>query len=89
MTHDLEKGRSNLRKHGIDLPGCMEAFDHPMLTREDDRESYAEQRFVSLGWAHGRVVVLVWTDREGGPRLISCREAEAHEKKAYFRACAY
>ncbi|MBS0383167.1 MAG: BrnT family toxin [Proteobacteria bacterium] len=39
----------------------MEAFDGPMLTREDDREDYGEQRLVSLGWAHGRVVVLVWT----------------------------
>jgi uncharacterized DUF497 family protein len=31
------------------------------------------------------VVVLVWTDREECPRLISCREAEPHEREAYFR----
>jgi len=30
-----------------------------------------------LGWAHERVAVLVWTDREDGPRLISCRKAES------------
>lgn len=58
----------------------------PMLTREDDREDYGEQRLVSLGWAHGRVVVLVWSDREDGPRLISCREAEPYEREAYYRA---
>ncbi len=57
-----------------------------MLTREDKSEAYGEQRFVSLGWANGKVVVLVWTDREDGPRLISCRDAERHEQKAYFRA---
>jgi hypothetical protein len=57
-----------------------------MLTREDDREDYGEQRWISLGWAHGRVVVLVWTDREDGPRLISCREANRYEQEAYFQA---
>jgi uncharacterized protein len=86
MSHDPAKRRKNLRKHNVDLPGCMEAFDGPMLTREDDRESYGEQRLVSLGWAHGRVVALVWTDREEGPRLISCREAEPYEREAYYRA---
>ena len=35
MSHDPAKRRKNLRKHGIDLPGCMEAFDGPVLTRED------------------------------------------------------
>ena len=85
MSHDPAKRRKNLRKHGVDLPGCMDAFDGPMLTREDEREDYGEQRLISLGWALGRVVVLVWTDREDGPRLISCREAEAHEREAYFR----
>lgn len=85
MSHDHAKRRANLRKHKIDLPDYMEAFDGPMLTREDDREDYGEQRFVSLGWAHSRVVVLVWTDRDDGPRLISCREAEPHEREAYHR----
>jgi len=84
--HDPAKRRKNLAKHNIDLPGCMEAFDGPMLTREDDREDYGEQRLVSLGWTQGRVIVLVWTDREEPPRLISCREAEPHEREAYFRA---
>ena len=86
MSHDPPKRRTNLRKHGIDLAGCMEAFGGLMLTREDCGEDYGELRLVSLGWAHGRVVVLVWTDREEGPRLISCREAQPHEREAYFRA---
>lgn len=85
-SHDPVKRRKNLGKHGVDLPVCVQAFDAPMLTRENDGEDYGEQRLISLGCAHGCVVVLVWTDRDEGPRLISCREANRHECEAYFRA---
>lgn len=86
MVHDPAKRKKNQRKHGIDLAECESVFDAPMLTREDTREDYGEQRLLSLGWLKGRVVLLVWTDRDGGPRMISCREANPHEQEAYFRA---
>lgn len=86
MSHDPAKRKRNLRKHNVDLPGCMEAFDAPMLTREDDRDNYGEQRLISLGQAHGTIVVLVWTDTKDGPRLISCREAKLYEKETYYSA---
>ena len=73
MSYDPAKRKLNLRKHGINLA-------------EDDRETYGEQRLISLGWLKSRVVVLVWTDREDEPHLISCREAETHEQEAYFHA---
>lgn len=85
MTYDPAKRRSNKRKHKIDLTDCEAAFDAPMLTREDASQDYGEQRLISLGWLQGWVVVLVWTDREDGPRWISCREANPHEQEAYFR----
>jgi uncharacterized protein len=85
MTYDLTKQKRNRRKHAIDLAECESVFDEPMVTREDTRRQYGEQRQVSLGWLHGRIVVLVWVDREDGPRMISCREAEPHEQEAYFQ----
>jgi uncharacterized DUF497 family protein len=86
MGYDPAKRKRNLRKHAIDLAECDLVFDEPMVTREDDRLAYDEQRFISLGWLKDRVVVLVWTDREDEPHLISCREGEPHEQEAYFRA---
>lgn len=86
MSYDRAKRKLNLRRHGIDLAKCDGVFDEPMLTREDDREAYGEQRLIRLGWLKRRVVVLVWTDREDEPHLISCREAETHEQEAYFHA---
>lgn len=85
MAYDPAKRKKNQRKHELDLAECDPVFDEPMLTREDARDEYGEQRWVSLGLFKGRVVVLVWTDREEGPRMISCREAEPHEQEAYFR----
>jgi uncharacterized DUF497 family protein len=86
-NHDPAKRRRNLHKHGIDLPGCAAAFDAPMITYEDDGD-HGEQRLVSIGWAHERVVVLIWTERDGEPRLISCREGDSSEYEAYFLAYA-
>ena len=86
MSFDPAKRTANLQRHQIDLAECESVFDEPMLTREDASQNYGEQRLVSLASLTGKIVVLVWADREDGPRLISCREAEKYEKQAYFRA---
>ena len=86
VTYDETKRQANLAKHGIDLAKCAVMFGAPMLTAEDARESYGEQRLKSLCWLGSRVVVLVWTDRETGPHLISCRYGDRHETETYFKA---
>ncbi len=86
ITFDEAKRRANIAKHnGIDLAQCECIFDSPMLTQEDSRNVYGEQRLASLGWLGGRVVMLIWTEREEGPHLISCRQADNHETKLYFK----
>ena len=45
-----------------------------------------EQRLQSLGWFHDRVVFLVWTERNDGPQVISCRYGDKHETRTYFKA---
>ena len=57
MAYDPAKRKKNQRKYELDLAECEPVFDGPMLTREDVREEYGEQRLVSLGWLNGRVVV--------------------------------
>ncbi len=86
ITYDKTKRKTNIAKHGIDLAACECVFDAPMLTIEDNRTSYGEQRLISLGWLNERVVVLVWTDRDAGPHLISCRGGDKHETQRYFKA---
>ena len=60
-----------------------EIFAGPTLTVEDDRQSYGERRYISIGLLDGRMVVLVWTDRAQTRRVISMRKANEREQKIY------
>ena len=84
ITWDESKRRLNLKKHRIDIAEVESAFDSPMITGEDDREAYGELRLQSLAFWRNRVVFIVWTDREQGPHVISCRYADRSEIKDYF-----
>jgi uncharacterized DUF497 family protein len=86
ITWDETKRQKNRKAHGIDLAeaGCV--FDAPMVTVEDTREVYGELRLQSLGWFRERVVFLVWTERDNGAHLISCRYGDKYEARAYFEA---
>ena len=87
ITYDAAKRTSNIAKHGIDFADCDAVFDGPMLTTEDARCVYGEQRMRSLGWLAGRVVMLVWTARgDDCAHLISCRFATKHETCTFFQA---
>lgn len=53
------------------------------LTIEDD-SSVGEPRWVTIGVnASGELLVVVWSEREDGERLISVRRATAKERKGY------
>ena len=86
ITWDRAKRKKNLKDHGIDLAEVGSIFDAPMITVEDEREKYGEQRLQSLAWFRERVVFLVWTERDESARVISCRYGDKHETRAYFEA---
>ena len=84
ITWDEAKRTINLKKHQIDLAEIESAFDFPMNTVEDDREAYGELRLKSLAMWRGRVVFLVWTERQDAAHLISCRYANRSQIEDYF-----
>ena len=83
ITWDENKRQQNIRLHGIDFADCATIFDNPLITREDTREAYGEQRMQSLGLLDKFVVFMVWVERENGPHLISVRKAKKYEQKYY------
>ena len=56
----------------------------PTFTFEDDRESYGEQRWVTLGLLGENVIVLVHTETEDQIHIISMRKADKDEQLLFF-----
>jgi uncharacterized protein len=81
---DEDKRLANVRKHGIDFVDAIVVFEGDVVTIEDDRFEYGEQRFATLGVLQGRVVVIVHTEREAVTRIISVRKATKNETRNYF-----
>jgi hypothetical protein len=84
---DEQKNRLNIQKHGIDFADAAEMFANPILIALDDREEYGEDRWIGLGMLKTRVVVVVYTERDGDTiRIISLRKALRHERERYEQA---
>lgn len=86
ISWDETKRARNLKDHCIDFAGLEGFFDSDLLTREDRRETYFEQRFQSIGVFGGVALFIVWTPRGDDSdisHLISARRAENHEYKAW------
>ena len=80
------KRKANTRTHGLDFIDTVPVFEGVTYTFEDDRISYAEQRFVTLGLLAGVPVSIVHTEEKHEIRIISFRKATRAEARIYFEA---
>ena len=83
IAFDAAKGAATLAARGLDMARAGEVFAGATLTVEDDRRDYGEERFITIGVLDGTMVVLVWTPRGGGHRIISMRKANERERMLY------
>jgi uncharacterized DUF497 family protein len=79
-----DKRLSNINKHQIDFIGSEILFDGYTVTIEDDRHSYGDQRFVTFGNLHNRIVAVVHTETPEAIRIISIRKATKNEIRGYY-----
>ena len=80
------KRATNIKDHGLDFIDAQSVFEGMTYTFEDDRVSYGEQRFVTLGLLVGISVSVVHTEKEHEIRIISFRKATKRESQIYFDA---
>lgn len=90
MSPDFEwdetKAKTNLIDHGVSFEFAAGVFLDPhRLEWEDDREDYGEERFLTIGLASDKELVVVFTHRIGSVRLISARKANRHEQAEYWK----
>jgi hypothetical protein len=86
FTWSEAKRVANLKAHGLDFVDAPRVFEGATYTFEDDRFSYSEQRFVTLGLLAGIPVSIVHTETADEIRIISFRKATKREAQIYFRA---
>ena len=80
---DEQKNRINIQKHGIGFEDAKALYKDVRITAVDTQKSYGETRKISLGTIHGRICVLVYTERKGITRIISARKANQRERRRY------
>ena len=86
FTWSERKRSLNLKQHGIDLVDAVAVFEGLTFTYEDDRFSYREQRFITLGLLAGVPVSIVHTETEHEIRIISFRQATRRETQLFLNA---
>ncbi|MDE0057926.1 MAG: BrnT family toxin [Defluviicoccus sp.] len=83
VEYDPIKRAFTLEIRGLDMARAGEVFDGATLTVQDDRRNYGEDRYLTIGFLDGAMVVLVWTPRARTKRVISMRKANERERKLY------
>ena len=86
---DEAKRKANRAKHGIDFLDAPEMFTSLMLVGPDARKDYGETRKIGFGFIRGRLMAVVFTEREPTTiRIISARKANTREEAYYQEAVA-
>ena len=80
VSYDPAKRAKVLAERGIDFAQAAEVFTATVAEIEDTRRAYGERRFITAGMLKDRLVVIVWTPRDGSRRIISMRFAHAREE---------
>lgn len=80
-----DKASANVAKHSMSFEEALTVFGDPdSLTIFDDAHSDVEDRYATIGRsAAGRIVIVVYTERDGNIRLISARLATGRERRQY------
>ena len=84
FTWSERKRSLNIKQHGIDFVDAPAVFTGLTFTYEDDRFSYKEQRFVTLGLLAGVPVSIVHTETAHEIRIISLRQATRREAQILY-----
>jgi len=75
----------NWRKHRVTPSECEEIFfNRPLVVQDDTTHSEKESRYYCLGRTDaGRMLFVVFTIRRRTIRVISARDMNGKERKAY------
>ncbi len=80
---DEAKRLANIAKHGVDFIEAKRMLGDMPLLLDDDRRDYGERRCLAVGPVDGRLLIVIFTIRDGVFRIVSARKANARERRKY------
>ena len=82
---DAEKSANTLARRAIDFRIAVGIFQGPTVEHIDARRDYGEARVRTIGRIGSRILVVVYTDRPTGRRIISARAANKQERMQWLK----
>ena len=86
---DEIKNRQNTAKHGLDFHVAVLVFTDPhRLEKYDLGHNEDEDRWIVIGMVVPSVLVVIYTERQGGEvvRIVSARQANEKERREYYQS---
>ncbi len=85
IEFDPGKARANPLNHeGVTFEEARPVLLDPYVLTREDPDTKNEQRFVSLGMGgKGRILLVVWTERDDRIRIISAWKANQSQRRRY------
>ena len=81
---DSKKDAANVKRHGVSLSEGDGVLNDPLAITVEDDSAEGEHRFVTVGMnLFGSLMVVVYTPRQDGVRIISVRKADPKERRNY------
>ena len=82
---DEAKRQANIAKHDVDFLEAMELLAESPIMHDDSRRDYGERRCRAIEIVDGKMLVVIFTVREGSFRIISARRANSRERRKYVK----
>ena len=86
VSFDPAKRAKTLEQRGLDFADAALVFGGRIMTKQDTRRDYGEDRFQTLGLLGGRVVMVVWTLRADAHHVTSMRYCHDSEANSFHDA---
>lgn len=86
VDKDPKKEDRNIAERGLSLDLAEHLDWSTALIWEDQRKDYGERRYCVIGFIQNRLHSVVFTPRDGKPKVISLRKANKREVNRYEKA---
>jgi uncharacterized protein len=84
ISFDPAKRARAFEERGLAFEDAAHVFEGERRVEfEDVRFDYGEERWVTVGFLAGRMVIVIWTPRGDARHVISMRKANAREQGLY------